>query len=85
MAINAKGFLKTISDNISGAGETIKNYSSALGTKRAQSKMIQNYVNSKPSKLPPEKRSISNVIAEKESMDKALRAKISKKNPSLLK
>ncbi|MDP1728894.1 MAG: hypothetical protein Q8L27_01680 [archaeon] len=48
-------------------------------TKNKRSKMIQNVVNQKQSKLPPEKRSISNVIVEKEKMDKELKAKMKSK------
>lgn len=56
-----------------------------LKTKRAQGKMIQNYVSNKPSKISTEKRTSSAVINEKTAMDKALRAKMKAKNPSLLK
>jgi len=47
--------------------------------------MIQGYVSKQPSKIPTEKRTPSAVAHEKEYMDKQLRSKINKKNPSLLK
>lgn len=78
-------FVNYVKGRISGAGETIKNYAYAANTKRAQSKMIQGYVSKQPSKIPTEKRTPSAVAHEKEYMDKQLRSKINKKNPSLLK
>lgn len=85
MTINLKDFTKSIKKGIEGAVESGKNYSSALGTKKVQNKMIQGYISNKPTNLSPEKKSIRNVIAKQEQMDKELRSKISKKNPSLLK
>ena len=85
MAINLKGFINRVKKGIEApVGATINKYYD-IKTKGAQSKMIQGYVSKQPSKIPTEKRTPSAVAHEKEYMDKQLRSKINKKNPSLLK
>ena len=83
--INKSSFINSIKQGIQTPVNAAIGKYYDIKTKSAQSKMIQGYVSKQPSKIPTEKRTPSAVAHEKEYMDKQLRSKINKKNPSLLK
>jgi hypothetical protein len=69
-------FIGRIKSGISGAKETVGNYTYASGLKGRQDKMIKSYVDNKSSRLSSENRSQAAVIREKETMDKNIKDKL---------
>jgi len=51
----------------------------AIMARRNQDKMIEDFVNRQPSKLPPWERSFSNVEAESKKLDKDIKKKLKSK------